>query len=102
MSETETETTGRAKRRLSTRTRVLFSLATIVVFLLLLVGIDRVLGGLIEPETSSLMFPSGSSVRHESCEFDVKVLISSAGLRDDDYAPGPPADGTVRIVTIGD
>lgn len=100
MSETE-EQAAAPRRKLSLTRRVAFAVIAAAMFFAIVVVCDRVAGLLSPPETASLLFPSGSRVRHESAEFDVTVTISSAGIRDEEYEPGEPAMRN-RIVTVGD
>jgi len=85
------------------RRRALFSLFVGGVFFVLLIGADRLVGFFMSDGLPrSLLLPSNSTVRHESCEFDVQVHISSAGIRDREFTPGPPPADTLRIVAVGD
>jgi len=97
-AEGKTET----RKRRSLRRRLLFSTIVGIAFFLLLLIADRVAGLFFPPTTESLLFPSGSRVRHESSEFDVTVSISKAGIRDRDYTAGTPPDSVYRIVAVGD
>jgi lysophospholipase L1-like esterase len=101
MSAAEPQAKLPPKKR-SLAKRLVFAAIATAVFLVIAVLCDRIIGAVSPALPSSLLFPSGSSVRHKSNEFDVSVAISDAGIRDQEYAPGTPPAGTHRIVTVGD
>ncbi|MBQ18703.1 MAG: hypothetical protein CMJ65_16450 [Planctomycetaceae bacterium] len=81
--------------------RRLFVAICLIGIPLSLSGLDHLVGWILATPPRHLLFPSGSRVQHESCEFDVVVTISSQGLRDRDFSPLPPATKR-RVVAIGD
>ena len=101
MSEAEPQAKPLPGKR-SLAKRLVFTAIATAVFLVIAVICDRFIGAVSPALPSSLLFPSGSSVRHKSNEFDVSVAISDAGIRDQNYTPGTPPAGTHRIVAVGD
>jgi len=94
-TSTADPTTSRSKRR------GLFVTICLVGIPLALSALDHLGGWILAPPPRNLLFPSGSRVRHKSCEFDVQVEISSQGLRDREFRPVPSKE-TTRVVAIGD
>lgn len=87
--------------KLARRRRVLYVVLCVVSGPLLLAGLDHLVSQVTTTPGRHLLFPSGSRIEHESCEFRVDVTISQAGLRDRDFAA--TADESVtRIVAVGD
>ena len=83
------------------RRRVLLATLCLIVVPLLLSGIDQLVDQVATAPSRHLLFPSGSRIEHESCEFRVDVAISQAGLRDRDF-PAIPDPEITRIVAVGD
>ncbi len=98
----QVDVTPAASPKRTWRRKLLFATIAVVAVLLLVMISDRVAGWLAPPQTASLLFPANSRIEHESCEFQVDVEISPAGIRDQVYAPGEPPESTYRIVAIGD
>ncbi|MEE3364844.1 MAG: hypothetical protein VX304_04300 [Planctomycetota bacterium] len=92
-------TTDQAPQR--SKRRGLFVAVCLVGIPLALSGLDHLAGEILSPPPRDLLFPSGSRVQHESCEFDVPVEISSQGLRDREFSRHA-SEGTTRVVAIGD
>jgi len=94
---------GRQRRPVTLRRRFAFSLIATLIGVGILAGLDHsVCYFFYQQPTTSLLFPSGSLVAHDSSEFSVTVKISDAGIRDRHYQAGTPKEGTTRIVAVGD
>lgn len=86
------------RRRASWKVRLLLLFTSVACLLLLLVGIDAIVGRLVP--AVPLIFPPHSEVHYETSEYSYHVRINSMGFRDREVDPQRRA--ATRILAIGD
>jgi lysophospholipase L1-like esterase len=94
------ERVGAAQARRPLR-RWVVGIGFILVWAVVLIGLDRLLGIAVPSLDSALLFSAGTTARYETSEFDVTARNNTLGLRGGELVVERPQE-MKRIVAIGD